>query len=317
MNEDTKTLTAEALKKSKKRRIFRDNMTLFSMSLPALVCVIIFGYLPMVGILIAFKDYVPRLGILGSKWVGLDNFKFIFQTQDLKRILRNTLAYSFWFLAVDTVMGPLYALLMYHLKSRRAGKAYQTIMQLPRFFSIVIVSYITYAFLSPSYGIINQAITALGGEAVEWYREPGYWPLILTIVRQWMGIGAGFLIYYSTLLGVDEALFDAATVDGANVWQKCWHVALPAMKPLICLNLIFGVGGVLGSNFGLHYNITQSSGFLFETTDVLGTYVYRGLMSGELSRSTAVGLLTSVCGLILLLTTNAIVRKVSPENSMF
>ena len=317
MNEDAELLSREVLKKNKKRRIFRDNMTLFSMSLPALICVVIFGYLPMFGLVIAFKDYVPRLGIFGSKWVGLDNFKFIVQTQDLTRILRNTIAYSIWFLIVDLVMGPLYALLMYHLKSRRAGKVYQTVMQLPRFFSIVVVSYITYAFLSPSYGIINQVITALGGEAVEWYRGPEYWPLILTIVRHWMGIGGGFLLYYSTLLGVDSGLFDAATIDGANTLQKCWHVALPALKPLMCMNLIFGIGGVLGGNFGLHYNITQSSGFLFETTDIVQTYVYRGLMSGELSRSTAVGLLTGVIGLILLLSANAIVRKVSPENSLF
>lgn len=317
MNESTQAVSAEVLKRNKRKRIFKDNLTLFTMSLPSVVCMIIFGYLPMVGLVIVFKDYAPRLGIFGSKWVGLENFKFIFHTQDLWRILRNTVLYSIWWLIVDTVMGPLYALLMYHLKCRRAGKVYQTIMQIPRFFSIVIVSYMTYAFLSPTYGILNQIITGLGGDAVSWYQEAALWPLILTIVRQWMGIGGGFLIYYSILLGVDDNLFDAAIMDGANTFQKCWHIAIPAMLPMICMNLIFAIGGILGGDFGLHYNITQSSGFLFETTDIIGTYVYRGLMSGDMSRSAAIGFLTSIIGLVLLLTSNAIVRKVSPENAIF
>lgn len=303
--------------KRKKQRIFRENLTLTMLVLPAVICILVFDLIPIPGNLVAFKKYVPRLGIFGSEWNGFESFKFIFQTQDLWRILRNTILYSVWFLVVDFVMGPLYALLMYHLKSRRAGNVYKTIMQIPRFLSYVIVSYITYSFLSSTYGILNQVIEAVGGEGINWYQRAEFWPFILTLVRHWMGIGGGFLLYYSVLLGIDENLFEAAILDGANTWQKCRYIAIPAMMPLLCMNLIFGVGSVLNSNMELHYNIPGNSGYLYETTDVISTYVYRGLMSGDFSRSAAVGLMTSAVGLVLLVSANAIVRKLSPENAIF
>lgn len=314
----TKELTENRLVlQRKRRRDFRANLSLFMLTLPMLVLLILFHFIPIPGNLVAFKDYVPRLGIFKSEWSGFDNFKFIFQSQDLARILRNTILYSLWFLLVDFVMGPMFAVFMFHLKSRRAGNVYKTIMQIPRFFSYVIVGYLTYIFLSPAYGVANQIIQAFGGEAIEWYREPGGWPIILTVVRQWVGIGGGFLIYYSILLGIDSELFDAARIDGAGTLKKVWYIAIPEMMPLLCMNLIFGVGGILGSNMDLHHVITRNSGYLFETTDVLSTYLYRGLMGGQFERSAAVGLMTSLVGMILLLIANGIVRKLSPENAMF
>lgn len=317
MKSKSKLTENNILLKRKRQRIFRENLTLFMLALPAVLLIFVFDLLPIPGKLIAFKNYVPRLGIWKSEWVGFENFKYLLKLQDLQRILRNTILYSLWFLVVDFVAGPLYALLMYHLKNRFAGGVYRTIMQIPRFLSYVLVSYVTYAFLSPYYGIFNQIIEAAGGEAVKWYAVPEVWPLILTIVRQWVGIGAGFLIYYSILLGIDENLFEAALIDGANTWQKCWHIAIPAMMPMLCMNLIFGIGGILDSNMGLHYNITRSAGELYETTDVVTTYVYRGLMSADFGRSAAVGLLTSVVSLILLIAANAVVRKLSPEHAIF
>lgn len=303
--------------KIKKRRIFKENLHLFVLTIPGLIFLLVFNYLPMSGIVIAFKRYVPRLGIWGSEWVGFDNFKFFFESPDLLRLVRNTALYGSAFLVVDMIGGILLALLLYHLTNKFALKAYKSIIMLPRFLSVIVVSYITYALLSPSYGIVNQVITALGGEAISWYAEPKYWPVILTIVHIWMTIGGGCLLYYATLVGIDKNLFEAASIDGATVLQKCRHVALPSLKPVICMNLTFGVGGIVSVDMGLFDAVPRAQGLLFPTTDVINTYVYRGLLNGDIERPAAVGLAQSVIILALILIVNAIIRKVSPENSMF
>ncbi len=303
--------------KTRRKRIFKENLHLFLLTLPGLIFLLIFNYLPMSGIVIAFKRYVPRLGIWGSEWVGLDNFEFFFKSPDLLRLIRNTALYGASFLIVDIIGGILLALLLYHLTNKVALKAYKSIIMLPRFLSVIVVSFITYALLSPSYGIINQVIKALGGEPISWYAEPGYWPVILIIVHIWMTIGAGCLLYYATLVGIDKSLFEAASVDGATVLQKCRYVALPALKPVICMNLTFGVGGLVSVDMGLFDAVPRAQGLLFPTTDVINTYVYRGLLNGDIERPAAVGLAQSVIILVLILIVNAIIRKVSPENSMF
>lgn len=318
MRSNSKTLSnRDLMLRSKKRRIFKDNLILFLMAFPGIICVVIFKYLPMPNLALAFKDFVPRLGVWGSRWVGFDNFKFIFMTDDLQRIIRNTVSYGCFFLIWDIVVGILAALLLYHLTSKRASNIYKMIMQFPRFLSVVVVSYLAYGFLSPTYGIVNQMITAAGGEAVQWYREAGYWPVILTIVHTWMTVGANCLLYYATLLSIDSSLFEAASVDGANTLQKCWHIAIPALKPVICMNLTFGMGSIFGGNLDLFYNIPLSHGELFSTTQTIDTYVFRALLGGEISRPTAVGLLQAVIALVLVLTFNAVMRRISPEDAMF
>lgn len=307
----------EIMLRSRKKRVFKDNLTLFLMALPGLVCVLVFKYLPMPNLALAFKDYVPRLGVWASKWVGFENFKFIFQTNDLQMIIRNTVSYGVFFLVWDIIVGILLALALYHVSSRKASNVYKMIMQFPRFLSVVVVSYLVYAFLSPSYGVINQLINSFGGDSIQWYKEAGYWPVILTIVRTWMVMGGGCLLYYATLLGIDNSLFEAASIDGANTLQKCWHIAIPALKPVVCLNITFGMGGIFGGDLGLFYNIPLSHGELFPTTQIIDTYVYRSLLGGEISRPTAVGLMQAVVALSLVLIVNAIMRKFSPENALF
>lgn len=304
-------------RRSRTRKILKENFPLFIMSLPGMIFLFIFSYLPMFGVVMAFKDYVPRKGIFGSEWVGFDNFKFFFRTQDAARTIRNTLLYGIDFQVVNLVMGVVMALLLFHLKNQRALKVYHTILMLPRFLSIVIVSFMSYAVLSPSYGFLNRVITALGGEAIAWYYEPKYWPFILTIVNIWIHLGTGCLYYYAALVGIDDSLFEAASLDGANVLQKCWHIAIPELIPIISMMLILGVGNIVSSNTGLFYNIPRNSGSLYPTTDVIGTYVYRSMLTGDLQKSSAIGLAQSFTGMILVLVTNAIIRKMNPDNAMF
>ncbi len=298
-------------------RAMRDDLSLLLLCLPGLAFLIIFHYVPMGGIIIAFKNYVPRKGLFGSEWVGLKNFEFFFKSQDAWRTIRNTVLYSLDFLAVDLVVGITMALMLYHLRSRRGLKAYHTIILLPKFISITIVSFMVYAILSPSYGVLNHIIVALGGEKIQWYAEAKYWPVILTLVHIWQIAGSGSLYYYSSLVGVDTTLFEAAAIDGAGTWKKIWHVALPHLIPIATMMTILGLGHIFSGSLGLHYQVTRNQGLLYPTTDIVNTYTYRALLGGDLDRSAAVGLAQNVVGLVLVVGVNQIVRKISPENAMF
>lgn len=293
------------------------NLTLLALCVPGIISLFLFNYLPMAGIFIAFKDYNPLKGIFKSEWVGFDNFKYFFLSQDAFRTIRNTLLYSIEFLILDLIFGVLIAVLLYNMKSRKGVKIYHTIILIPRFISIIIIAYITYGFLNQTRGVLNTIITSFGGEPVSWYMEASYWPLILTVVYIWKSLGAGCLYYYAALTGIDETLFEAAEIDGANVLQKTWHVAIPELIPIMVMTTILGIGSIFSGDIGLFYNVPRNSGLLYKTTDIINTYTYRALLGGSLEKSAAVGLFQSVVGFILVLSTNAIVRKVSPENSMF
>lgn len=300
-----------------KKVIFKNNLALLLLALPGMLFTMLFKYAPMGGIVIAFKKYMPRIGLFESPWVGLDNFKFFFTSQDAVRTIRNTVLYSIDFLVVDLVVGVGMALLLYHIRSQRMLKAYHTIILIPRFISMVIISYIVYTFLSPAYGIVNQVITTLGGEAVSWYSEARYWPLLLNIVYIWKIAGSGCLYYYAALVGIDEGLFEAASIDGANTWQKCWHIAIPSLIPIMTMMTILGIGGLFSGDMGLFYHVPRDQGILYPMTDIINTYTYRALLGGSLEKSAAVSLFQSLIGLILVVGANMVTRKLSPENSMF
>jgi len=300
-----------------RKKMIKENISLFMMTLPGLIFVILFSYLPMSGIVIAFKKYVPRKGIWGSDWVGFDNFKFFFTSQDAARTIRNTVLYSLDFLVVDLIVGVGMALLLYHLRKGIYIKVYHTVILLPRFISIIIISYISYSILSPTYGVLNQMITFFGGDPVRWYNEPGYWPAILTIVHIWQIAGSGCLYYYAALVGVDNALLEAASLDGASTLQKCRYILIPSLTPIIAISVILSIGHIFSGDMGLFYQIPMDQGALYSTTDIIDTYTYRALLDGSLSRSSAVGLFKSVTGLILVVAANGVIKKISPENSMF
>ncbi len=305
----------------KKRRLKAgtlDSYELLLLALPGIILTIVFCYLPMGGVIIAFKNFNPNLGILGSKWVGFDNFKFFFMSNDFVRLMRNTVLYSLWFLIIDNITAIGLAILFYNVQKKWALKFYQTSAILPSFMSIVLISYIVYLFLNPAAGMLNKVIGIFGGQGVNWYAEPGYWPAILSVVEVWRSIGMGCLLYYATMVGIDENLFEAAKIDGANKIRQIIHIMLPELSALICLKLIMGVGGLIGGDFGLFYQIPRNVGVLYETTDILATYTFRALQTGSsMGRTAAIGLFSSIAGVILIVISNGIIRRIDPEKSMF
>ena len=293
-----------------------DNILLTLFTLPTVVLLFIFSYLPMGGLILAFKDYTYDGGIFGSKWVGFKNFQYFFRSLDAWRITRNTLSYGVLFLVVGTICALLVAMLLYEVKSRRAVKFYQTALTLPRFISWVIVSYITYIFLSPTQGLINSGIVALGGQRVSWFNKPVYWPFILTVVTVWKSVGLDSIMYYAALMGLDAEMFEAAQIDGASRLQQAWHISLPSLRPTITILCILALGGIFRGDFGLFYQIPRDVGVLYPATDIIDTYLYRGLQSGFIGPTAAVGLFQSFVGMAAVLTANAVVRRISPDNSL-
>lgn len=296
----------------------RDKLALDSMTLPGIILTLVFCYLPMVGLIIAFKTFNPNLGIFKSPWCGFDNFRFFFMSNDFGVLMRNTLLYAFWFIFVDNFFAMLFAILCYNVKNKLALKYYQTTSILPTFMSMVLVSYIVYIFLAPSTGVLNSVINALGGKGPDWYADPKFWPYILTIVRMWSGMGYGSLLYYATIVGIDASLFEAAIIDGANKRQQIIHIIVPELSSLLCLKIIMGIGGAMSGDFGLFYQIPRNIGLLYPTTDIFNTYVFRALQAAtSMGRTTAIGLFQSLSGIILLLISNTVIKKIDSDKSMF
>ena len=297
--------------------LLKDNIALSLIALPGVLLVFIFCYLPLPGIAIAFKNFNPNLGIWGSEWSGFKNFEFFFTSQDAARTISNTLFYSVLFLVVDLVAAVTLALMLYNLKSKGALKFYNTVVILPKFMSMVIVAFIVYLILNPTSGILNQIIVAFGGEKIQWYSESKYWPYILTITHVWKTVGMNCVLYYATLMGVDDTLLEAARLDGATKWQETWHVVIPHLIPVMVIATILAIGDLFTGDFGLFYQVPKNVGLLYPTTDIINTYTFRAMMSGSMAKSAAVGLFQNGVGLVLVVGVNAIVRKISPEHSLF
>lgn len=289
------------------------------MMLPALVYLFINNYLPMIGTVLAFKEYSVKGGIFGSKFVGLNNFKYLFQTKDAWIITRNTLLYNIAFIILGTIFSIFIAILMSEVRGRRAKKLYQTVTLYPYLISIVVAAYLVNSFLSTDTGFINTTILKpLGIEPVSWYSEAKYWPVILVIVYIWKNFGYHTLLYLSTLLGIDKGYYEAAALDGANLWKQTIHITLPHLKPTVITLTLLSIGRIFYSDFGLFYQVPMNSGALIDITNTIDTYVYRGLMQlGDIGMSSAAGLYQSVVGFILVFTANLVVKKFSADDALF
>lgn len=311
--------TPEA-RKSLKRRLIRDNLELGVMTLPTIVLMALFSYWPLFGIILAFKNYKVPQGIFGSPWSTpiFNNFRFIVESQDAWRMVRNTLGLNFLFIAAEVVVGVVFALLMFEIKKAFHVKAYQTMAILPSFLSWVAVGYIVYSLLDTEKGILNQIIGLFGAEPIAWYTEAAAWPLILLIVRLWHGVGLNSIIYYAALMGVDHELFEAAEVDGATRFKRIIHISIPELVPIVTIMTILSIGQIFRADFGLFYNVTRNVGALYETTDVIDTYIYRALIvNGNVGMSSAGSFIQSIVCFCTLMFTNAVVKKISPENALF
>lgn len=303
-----------------KKSRYKDSRQLqvYTMIAIPLLLVFIFCYLPMFGVVIAFKDYRFNTGIIGSKWVGFDNFKFLFKTPDFLRITWNTLYMNFLFITIGTIAAIIIAIVLFELKSRAATKVFQTILITPNFLSWVIVSYMVYGFLNPSYGLINTLFVKFGIGAVDWYNEPKYWPAILVVCSVWKNVGMDSVIYYAALMGIDHSIYEAADIDGASKLKKVWYITIPEITSIISIMIILKIGGIFRADFGLFYQVPRNVGALYSKTDVVDTYIFRALTQiGDMSMSAAIGLLQSVVGLVMVLITNYITKKINPDNAMF
>ena len=292
---------------------------LYLMFLPGVIYLFVNCYIPMFGIQIAFRQYNARDGIYGSPWCGLDNFEFLFRTDDAFVMTRNTLLYNLVFIVLGTVLAIAVAIILNEVRSKSAKQVYQTVILIPYLISMVIVSYLAFAFLSSSNGYINNSVLkAFGMEAVDWYTQPQYWPVILVIINIWKGLGYNMILYYATICGIDHTLYEAAMVDGATRWQQIRSITLPSLKSTIIILTLMALGGIFRSDFGLFYQVPQNSGPLISVTQTIDTYVYRGLMqTNNIGMSSAAGVYQSVVGFILVVSANFVVRKLDSESSLF
>ena len=297
----------------------RHNIPLYLMFLPGAIYLLINNYIPMAGLVIAFKQVNWNKGILKSPWVGFSNFEYLFKTKEAWNITRNTLGYNIIFIILGTVIAIAVAILLNEITSMMLKKTYQTVILLPYLISMVVVSYLVYAMLSSENGFVNLSILRpLGKQEISWYTESKYWPAILIFVNTWKGIGYGCLIYISAINGIDPTYYEAAELDGAGKLKQIWHITLPCILPSIITLTLLSIGKIFYSDFGLFYQVPRDSGMLYSTTNVIDTYVYRGLMKqGNIGMSSAAGVYQSVVGFVLVLLSNLVVRKVSKENALF
>lgn len=294
------------------------NKVLLLMTLPVVIMVILFKYVPMFGVIMAFQDFKFSKGILGSEFVGLKNFEFLFKTADAWVITRNTLVYNIVFIVVGMICSVALAIIYDTLGKSRLNRANQILVLFPHFISWVVGSYFVYAILSYDKGLANKVIGLFGGEAINWYNSPQYWPFILLITYLWKSVGYSSIIYYSNIRGISLEYYEAAKIDGASWLQQVKYITVPLLKPIVIVMFILNMGSVFHSDFGLFYLVTRNSGSLYNVTSTIDTYVYNGLMSGgNLGMSAATGLYQSIVAFIFVLTANGIIRKVSPEDAMF
>lgn len=296
----------------------KTNLSYLLMTLPGALLLFIFCYMPIAGIVIAFKDINYAKGIFGSDWVGLKNFEFLFKSPDLYVILRNTLGYNFVNLILGMILPTGLAICLSQLRNKRGSKVYQTIIMLPHFISWIIVTYIVAAFLDYNNGMVNHILMSMGLEKADWYSNTKFWPFFLIFINQWKGIGYSSVVYLATIAGIDTSLYEAASIDGANRRQQIWHITIPELSSVVIIMTIMNIGKILNADFSLFYNVPRESGALLPVTNVISTYVYRALMlNGDIGMSSAAGFFQSVVGFILVMTTNAIVNKIDSEKAMF
>nr|WP_296458764.1 ABC transporter permease subunit [uncultured Acetatifactor sp.] len=301
------------------RRFKGEDIPLYIMALPGVALLILFSYLPMGGLVLAFKKYNVQKGIFGSPFNGFDNFKFLFATSDAFIITRNTVLYNIVFIFLNMVIAVILSLMLSSLRSGRLAKAFQTIYMMPYFLSWAVVAIIAAAFLERSNGYVNHILQMFGQEGlVDWYQKISIWPPLLVFINAWKGVGYQAVMYLAVISGISSDYYEAAMLDGASRLQQAVYITIPHLRFIIAVSLIMAMGGIFRGDFGLFYTVTKDSGTLYPVTNVIDTYIYRGLKNQvNLGMTTAAGLFQSVVGFVFVLLANRIVSKVDPDSAMF
>lgn len=311
----------------KRSRFGMDDLQLFLLSLPTLVWYLLFCYIPMFGIIIAFKNFkaVPGQGFLyslfvNSKWVGLNNFEYLFKTNHVFTMFRNTIGYNLIFIVLGVAVPATLAILINEIYSRRLAKVCQTAMFLPHFLSWVVVGYFVFAFLSTDKGLVNNMIKMSAGTPISWYREPKYWPYFLVFMQSWKTVGYGMVVYLAAISGIDGTLYEAATIDGAQKSQQIRYITIPLLRPIMSILFIMAVGRIFNSDFGLFYRLTQNSNSLTSVMLTIDVFVYNSLMGSnkpQYNYASAAGFLQSMLGCITLVAANMVVKRIDSDSSLF
>ena len=315
-----KTKTANRASAKRKKTLI-----LSTMVAPGAIWLILLRYLPMFGIIIAFKDYKiyfkdPTVfnNIFHSKWVGFKNFEFIFSGSGAWQMLRNTIGYNLLFIVLGLVISVAFAIMMNELTHKFVAKTYQTLMFFPYFLSWVVASYFILAFLDETRGLLPRLMESWGMEKISFYQNTKPWPYILTIANLWKNIGYNTVLYLAAITGIDATQYEAASIDGATKWQQIRYITLPHLKTMIVILLIMNVGKIFNSDFGLFWNVPMNSGQLIPVTQTIDTYVYRAMtVTKSMGMSTAAGLMQNVIGFICIMTANTVTRKIDPDSSLF
>lgn len=309
---------APSLRKKSRWKRFLHWLPFYIMALPGLAYLFINNYVPLLGLQIAFKNFSYSKGMWDSKWIGLKNFRFLFKTSDAWIMVRNTLLYNVVWIILGIILGVTAAILINEVIGRLKKKFYMTAILLPYLMSAVIIAYLVYAYLSPSSGLFSKLLEKLLGSAPQFYQETKWWPFILTFVHEWKQIGFGMILYLSSILGIDQSLYEAATLDGATRWQQHKSITLPLLRPTIIMLFILNLGQIFRSDFGLFYQVPMNQGALFSVTQTIDTYVYRALLKfNDVGMSSAASFIQSVVGFVFIVTANKIISKLDKSSALF
>jgi putative aldouronate transport system permease protein len=295
-----------------------ENRVMWCMLLPATVFTVIFSYIPMGGIIVAFKNYQNRLGIFGSPWVGLSNFNYLIISNKLWTLTRNTLGYNIFFIVSGMFCQVVLAIIVSELPFQRLKKTLQSFTFLPFFISWVVAAAIMMNIFGYESGVLNTVLTTFGGERVNIYGNAGKFPIVLILLRLWKGTGYGAIIYLASITGMDQEMLEAAEIDGATIWQRIWHITIAHLRPTMVIMLLLAIGGIFRGDFGMFYQIVGGSQLLIEVSDIIDTFVYRALISSSnTGMAAAAGLYQSVLCFITILLANFAVKKIEPDYSLF
>lgn len=299
------------------KKLYKYRIYLLMLS-PAVIYTLVFSYYPMAGVVMAFKKYNYQGGIWGSPWNGIENFKFFFKSGQAWTVTRNTVLYNIAFIIVGTVVQMAVAIFLTEIRGKRFRKISQSMMFLPYFISWVIVGVMAFNIFSTDYGFLNRLFVALGGKPYPFYTQPKVWPFILIFFNIWKGVGYGSVMYLAAIMGVDTSVYEAAAIDGANIFQRIWKVTIPAIMPTTVILFLMSIGKIFKGNFDMFYNLVGTNGLLFNYTDVIDTLAFRALItSNDFGMSSAIGLLQSVLCFITIMVANKLVKMYDNDYALF
>ncbi|MGG1634266.1 ABC transporter permease [Paenibacillus sp. NRS-1760] len=285
---------------------------------PAVLFYLLFAYIPMVGIILAFKHYDYAGGVFGSPWNGLDNIRFFFESGDAWRVTRNTALYNIAFIVVNNLLQMFAAIFLFEVGGKWFRKITQTVIFLPYFISWVVVGAIAYNLLNSDIGTVNVLLKSFGMEPLDIYNTPEYWPFILVFVSAWKMLGYGTVMYLAAITSIDTEMYEAAEIDGANIFQRMMRVTIPNLYPTIIILVLLAVGNIFRGDFGMFYNMVGNNGVLFSSTDVIDTFVFRSLITtNEIGMSAAAGVYQSILGFTTIMLVNYAVRKYDKDRALF